>query len=213
MAVVIIDLLKQHQAEYMAPRKPTLVRVGPGKYLAISGAGAPATPGFQDAIGTLYSLAWTMKMARKFAAQDHYRVCPLEGLWWVGDGGCVEDWSTVPPEQFRWKLLIRVPEFISARDLQSAAATLQERGKSVAFPAVKLETLAEGLCVQQLHVGPYDAEAPTLTQMRQFAAEQNLVVSGPHHEIYFSDPRRVPKERLRTILRYPVKKAVKAASA
>lgn len=213
MAEKVIDLYRQHKQEYITPRKPVLVKVGRAKYLAIGGEGAPASQSFQDAIGALYSMAFTIKMTRKFAGQENYRVCPLECQWYAATGEYILDWARIPPEKIRWKLLIRVPDFINARDLKNAAATLLERGKTVPFAQVKLEMLAEGNCVQQLHVGPYDAEAPTLKQMRDFAAGVHLVFNGTHHEIYLSDPRRVAKERLRTILRHPVKKAARAASA
>ncbi len=208
----VIDLYRQHKEEYITPRNPALVRIGRAKYLAIDGDGAPASGRFQECVGALYAMAFTVKMARKFAGQN-YRVCHLEALWCATDGAAIENWSQLADEQIRWKLLIRVPDFISARDLKSAEATLRKRGKTIASAQVKLETLTEGTCVQQLHVGPYEAEAPTVKQMREFAAARELTFSGMHHEIYLSDPRRVPKARLRTILRYPVKKAAKAASA
>jgi hypothetical protein len=212
MAQKVVDLYREHKSEYITPRQPALVKVGRAKYLAISGEGAPASPRFQEAIGALYAVAFTIKMAHKFAGKN-YKVCHLEGLWCTAEGTYAEDWSSVPPEHIRWKLLIRVPEFIGARDLKDAAAALQKRGKKVPFAEVKLEMISEGTCVQQLHVGAYDSETATLRAMRTFAAANKLVFSGVHHEIYLSDPGRVPKERLRTILRYPVKRAAAAAGA
>jgi hypothetical protein len=103
-------------------------------------------------------------------------------------------------------MLIRTPDFISASDLKSAVVTLLKKGKSREVEEVKLETLKEGTCVQMLHVGPYDREGETIEKMCAFVKEKGYELAGPHHEIYLSDPRRVPAERLKTILREPVKK-------
>jgi hypothetical protein len=141
-------------------------------------------------------------MTRKFAGGQDYKVCQLEGLWWAD--GSSADFTAVPRDQWRWKLLIRVPDFIGQADLDQAKAALRDKGKPPAFESVRLETIEEGPCVQMLHVGPYAEEPATLALMRQFAAAGGLEFRGPHHEIYLSDPRRVPPERLRTILRMPV---------
>jgi hypothetical protein len=111
----------------------------------------------------------------------------------------------LPKEQLRWKLMIRTPEFIGAKELQAAIAKLREKGKPAEVSSVKLENLKEGVCVQVLHVGPYDAEAATITKMKEFASAKGLSFHGLHHEIYFSDPRRVAPAKLRTILRHPVR--------
>jgi hypothetical protein len=106
---------------------------------------------------------------------------------------------------WNWKLLIRVPEFISEKDLKSAVDSLLKKGKDKRVSSVKLEALNEGSCVQVLHVGPYDQEAKTISKMRELAEGKGFAFEGRHHEIYLSDPRRVAPERLRTILRQPVR--------
>ncbi len=196
-----IDLYKIHKTEYVAAKKPVLVQVKPAKYLAFAGNEKPGGEAFQAAIGALYAMAFTVKMARKFAGQD-YKVCHLEGLYWKPGG---EDLFQPPYEPLEWKLLIRVPDFITARDLKAAVAQLKAKGKAPGAAQVKLETIREGRSVQMLHVGPYDKELETVTQMKALAEQSGLALGGAHHEIYVSDPRRVPPERLRTILRYPVK--------
>jgi hypothetical protein len=196
-----LDLYKEHEAEYITPNKAVLLRVKPAKYLAISGRGSPGSPAFQEKIGALYNVAYTLKMAKKFAGQD-YKVCQLEGLYWHGEES--EDFSSVAPEEWNWRLLIRVPDFIKSKDLQETVAKLREKGKAAEVAEVKLEKINEGQCVQMLHVGPYNRESETVKQMLEFAAGKGLSARGPHHEIYLSDPRRVPAERLRTILRLPV---------
>jgi hypothetical protein len=200
-----LDLYKVHKAEYVTPRKPALVRAKPAQYLAIEGRGAPGNARFQACIGALYGMAFTVKMTRKFAGKQDYVVCKLEGQYFG-------DLPATPKEEWTWKLLIRTPDFIGQKDMEAAVATLIKRGKSPEVKEVKLETIDEGDCVQMLHVGPYDKEHETVAQMRCFAEAGGLKLAGPHHEIYLSDPRRVPPERLKTILRVPALKRAASVS-
>jgi hypothetical protein len=133
---------------------------------------------------------------------EDYAVGKLEAQWWT-DGGL--DFANLPRDQWRWNLLIRTPDFIRARDPRQAVAVLLKRGKGEDVKRVRLESLAEGQCVQMLHVGPYERECETIAAMQAFAGKKQLEFSGRHHEIYLSDPRRVPPERLKTILRHPVR--------
>ena len=153
-----IDLYKQHAAEYVAPKKPTVIKTKPAMYLAIEGQGAPGGEKFANCTGALYAMAYTIKMTSKFAGKD-YKVCPLEGLYW-GD----------IPNEWHWKLLIRTPDFVTPGDLDQAAATLSKKGKPPEFEQVRLERLEEGRVVQMLHVGPYDEEPKTVKSMAAFAA-------------------------------------------
>ncbi|HEV3036455.1 MAG TPA: GyrI-like domain-containing protein [Candidatus Angelobacter sp.] len=197
-----LDLYQQHKAEYVAPRAPALVKISPAQYLMIEGKGEPGGQEFQSKIGALYNVAFTIKMAKKFAGQD-YAVSKLEGLWWIADKA--KEFIEAPKSQWLWKLMIRVPEFIAAKDLKEAMAKLREKGKPPEVSEVKLAHLAEGLCVQVLHIGPYDEEAITIARMKETAGENRLSFHGLHHEIYLSDPRRVAPAKLRTILRHPVR--------
>ena len=137
-------------------------------------------------------------MTRKFAGKPDYAVCKLEAQWFT-DG----EPAAIPKEAWKWKLMMRTPDFVSQKDLKTAMGTLLKRGKSREIEEVTLETIDEGVCVQMLHVGPYERESETIALMRRFAEANGLKLSGPHHEIYLSDPRRVPPERLKTILRNP----------
>lgn len=197
-----LDLYRKFAREYLARRTPRLIATGPAKYLAISGRGSPRSAAFTGAVGALYGVAFTIKMARKFAGKD-YAVAKLEGLWWGGVRGRLLIDS--PASTWRWQLLIRVPAFIGARDRVAALRSLARRGKGPLVHRVKLVTLREGRVVQMLHVGPYDREHATLRAMHDLARAEGLRPAGRHHEIYLSDPRRVPAARLRTILRVPVK--------
>jgi len=199
-----LDLYKEHREDYVASRKaPALVEVSAGSYLTISGRGEPGGDVFVARVGALYSVAFTIKMTRKFAGAGDYKVCHLEGLWWGPGKG---DFFDLPRDQWRWKLLIRVPDFITPAEIEQARQALAAKGKPPECNEVKLESIAEGLCVQMLHVGPYSTEPQTIRVMWEFAKEDGLSFHGRHHEIYLSDPRRVPPERLRTILRNPVRR-------
>jgi len=187
-----LDLYKDHKAEYVAPRRPVLLAVKPATYLVIDGQGPPGAEAFQNAIGALYGVAFTIKFAKK-AVGTEYAVCKLEGLWYGG-----------PPE-WKWKLMIRTPDFVRAADLKSAKRALEAKGKGPETGRVALEKVREGRCVQALHVGPYEKVEETVSAMRAFAESRGLELLGPHHEIYLSDPRRVAAAKLRTIVRHPVK--------
>lgn len=192
-----LDLYKVNKAEYVAPKSPVIITVKPAKYLAIAGTGIPGGEEFTDAIGALYAVAFTTKMRLKFAGRD-YGVSKLECLWWG-----TPDARGFPVKN--WQLLIRTPGFISVSDVKRTAQELLARGKPATVEAVKLIALKEGRSVQMLHVGPYDEERRTMDVMHAYATAKGFKYRGKHHEIYLSDPRRVPAARLKTILRQPVK--------
>ena len=195
-----LDLYKEFKSEYVAPKQPAFVIVGPANYLSITGQGAPGGEQFRSHISALYAVAFTLKMAEKFAGHD-YKVCHLEGQWWADNGS---DFRTHQPKEWQWRLLIRVPDFITQKESDAAIKAVIAKGKSAFASQVKLEQLTEGRCVQMLHVGPYPEEATSIEKMQALAEGNGVHLRGPHHEIYLSDPNRVPAQRLRTILRYPV---------
>jgi hypothetical protein len=199
-----IDLCKIHKSEYVASQQPVLVEIPQAKYLAITGRGEPGGKEFPLKIGALYGAAYTIKMTYKFSGKQDYAVCKLESLYWLDDDN--HNFSNTPPEQWNWKFLLRTPDFVNDNDLDNAIKKLLEKGKAFEANQVKLELLSEGLCIQALHVGPYNRECETIDKMMTFADKQGLEFHGMHHEIYLSDPCRVPPERLKTILRMPVKK-------
>ena len=197
-----IDLYRKYHAEYVTPKQPVFVVVGPAHYLTIVGHGAPGGEQFKAHIAALYSVAFNLKMAEKLAGHD-YKVCHLEGQWWVQNEADAH-FRAHAAKEWDWRLLIRVPDFITQKELDSAIESVIAKGKSALARHVRLEELAEGRCVQMLHVGPYAEEKPALQKMQTLAQGSGLHLRGPHHEIYLSDPDRVPAQRLRTILRYPV---------
>ena len=197
-----LDLYKTHKDEYAAPKKPVLLTIKSAKYLSVVGKGEPGGATWEAKIAALYGAAYTLKFAAKASGRD-YGVCKLEGLWW-GDGKN-PDFSKLPKSKWNWKLLIRTPDFITKKDLAIAIKQLIDKGKPDDVKKVELEPVKEGRCVQILHVGPYDQEAATMAVMTEFVETQGLSFHGRHHEIYLSDPRRVAPEKLRTILRMPVR--------
>jgi hypothetical protein len=199
-----IDLCKIHKSEYAALKQPVLVEIPQAKYLAITGRGEPGGKEFSSKIGALYGMAYTIKMTYKFSGRQDYAVCKLEALYWL-DGDST-DFANAQREKWNWKFINRVPDFINDDDLENAVKKLLEKGKEPEVKQVKLEFISEGLCMQALHVGPYDHECETIEKMKTLADEKSMEFYGMHHEIYLSDPRRIKPENLKTILRIPVKK-------
>ena len=194
-----LDIYKSNKADYVTPRKPVLLRLKPAQYLVIAGQGAPGGERFSACVGALYGVAFTIKMTLKFAGKPDYTVGKLEGQWFFQG-----NLAAIPKDQWRWKLMIRTPDFITSAHLKEAVAKLLSKGKPGEVKEVALETLDEGQCVQMLHVGPYDRECESVALMQALAEQKGFKFAGPHHEIYLSDPRRVPPERLKTILREPL---------
>ena len=197
-----LDLYKAHGAEYVAPKHPVLVATRPARYLTVTGAGDPNGPAFAEKVRALYAMAYSIKMGKKRLGHD-FKVAGLEGQWWAAGGS-----AALPATRrsaWQWRLMIRMPDFVKERCLVMAARMLLEKGKGKAVEEVKLERVAEGRCVQMLHVGPYANEAETIGQMLRFVEANGLAFAGKHHEIYLSNPGRTKPEKLRTILRHPVK--------
>ncbi|MEW6732291.1 MAG: GyrI-like domain-containing protein [Acidobacteriota bacterium] len=201
MSLEKLDLYQLHKDEYITPKAPTLVEIKPARYLTITGRGEPGGAEFSTKLGALYNVVFTIKMEHKFAGKD-YKVCKLEGLWWADKPH--RDFLLEPKDKWNWKLIIRTPDFVTIDHLHKGIAKLREKGKSAEVSEVRLETIAEGLSVQMLHVGSYGKEEETITRMKEYAADKGLKYHGLHHEIYLSDPRRVAEPRLKTILRNPV---------
>lgn len=191
-----LDLLALHKADYVAPKRPVVLTVAPATYLAISGQGQPGDATFTAQIGALYAVAFTTKMQHKSAGRGDYTIAKLEARWPVLPEKRSDVWS--------WELLIRTPDFVTDLDLQNSVRTLLARKQPDIVREVRRLSLDEGRCVQMLHVGPYDQEPASMRQLIEFATASGLHPLHSLHEIYLSDPRRVPPERLRTILRVPL---------
>ena len=194
-----LDLFKSLKAEYATPASPAFITTTPGQYLQVEGSGNPGGDAFTEAVGALYAVAYTTKMRHKKETGTDYTVAKLEAVW-------PKIPSTRDSSDWQWQLMIRVPEFIGESDLSAAIEALISKKKPESVRTVNLINFHEGDCVQMLHIGPYEDEPETCDLMAAHAAEQGFTITGRHHEIYLSDPRRVEPARLKTILRRPVHK-------
>ena len=199
-----IDFKKKLATLYGAPKgKFATVDVPIMKFVKIDGKGDPnREPAYSRAIEWLYSTSYAMKFAAKAKAGKDYVVPPLEGLWWADNPS---DFVARRKHQWQWTMMIMVPDFV-AHPLYEAALA-KSRDKLGEPPAsLRLEPLEEGRCLQTLHIGSYDDEGPTLARLHsEIMPAQGLIFAGPHHEIYLSDPRKTAPDKLKTILRQPVR--------
>ena len=181
-----------------------IVEVPKIQYLMIDGHGDPNTSKeFTEAIRTLYPVAYKLKFASKTALNKDYVVMPLEGLWWADDMRTFT--SSRAKTQWDFTLMIMQPSWITQEMFKSAVQKVAEKNPSASLSKIRFETLDEATCVQTLHIGSFDDEAAVLEQMHhQFIPEQGFRLTKKHHEIYFSDFRKVAPEKLRTLLRQPV---------
>ena len=170
----------------------------------VDGHGDPNTAReYADALAALYPVAYKLKFASKQELGRDYVVMPLEALWWASDMAAFT--SARDKSKWDWTAMIMVPDWITEPMFDAAVAQVAQKGRPTSLDKVRLETLHEGRCVQTLHLGPYDDEAEVLATMHgEFIPRAGLRMTGRHHEIYLSDPRRVAPARLRTILRQPV---------
>lgn len=181
-----------------------VVDVPPLQYVAVDGQGDPNTStDYSNAIAVLYPIAYALKFASKKDLGRDYVVMPLEALWWA------ENWcsftSARDKSKWSWTAMIMVPDWIDRTMFQAAMDAVAKKSSPQNLGNVRFETLREGRCVQTLHIGSYDDEAPVLANLHErFVPDNGYRLAGKHHEIYLGDPRRVDPARLRTILRQPV---------
>ncbi|MCI9857637.1 GyrI-like domain-containing protein [Microbacterium proteolyticum] len=181
-----------------------VIQVPEMRYLMIDGHGDPNTsPAYTQALQALYPVAYTLKFASRRELGRDYVVPPLEGLWWADD---MEAFTTARDKsRWDWTMMLMIPEWIDEAMVRAAIDVVGAKGSAGRLDDVRIETLAEGLCVQTLHLGSYDDEADVLEEMhREFIPGRGLHLRGKHHEVYLSDPRKVTPDKLRTILRQPV---------
>ena len=207
------DYKKEYREFYMPKNTPSIVDVPPMNFIAVRGRGDPNDEGgeYKAAMNVLYGVAYTIKMSKKGGRQMEgyfdYVVPPLEGFWWQ-DGVIGVDYSN--KADFQWISLIRLPNFVTLEDFKWAVDEA-ERKKKTDFSKAEFMTYHEGLCVQCMHIGSYDDEPATVALMNDYIAREGYVTditdSRYHHEIYLSDPRRTSPEKLKTVIRHPVRRA------
>jgi hypothetical protein len=201
-----LDLRKELKDFYRASaKKPNIVDVPEGKFITIIGRGAPGGADYHAALNAMYSAAYTIKFKCKADGND-FTIMSLEGLWWWDDPSITDLADAPPMEEWNWKSMIRMPNFVTESIVEAAKEAVREKKGIKEVDKIKLETLDEGLSAQIMHIGPYSEEGPTAKRLHDFIRENGYKMRGLHHEIYMSDPRRVPPERWKTILRQPIEK-------
>ena len=196
-----INFAETDRDYYYSGKTPKFLTFGEKKYISIQGKGQPGGEEFQKSIQLLYTVAYQAKYAGKKLGKD-FTVSRLECLWWADEG---KNFETTPIDQWNWKLLIRIPNFVSTEDIGRAKSAVTETKGLSGSEKVQIDSLSEGRCVQALHLGPYDKVGETYDRIIKFIEENGLKHNGPYHEIYMSNPDRTSPEKLKTIIRQPVK--------
>ncbi len=206
------DYKKEYREFYLPKNRPGIVNVPGMNYIAVRGKGDPNEEEgeYKKSIGLLYGIAFTIKMSKKGNHQIEgyfdYVVPPLEGFWWQ-EG--IEGIDYAHKEDFRWISVIRLPDFVTREDFEWAVGEATVKKKED-YSKVEYFTYEEGLCVQCMHIGPYDDEPATVRLMHEYMKEQgyelDITDKRYHHEIYLSDARRVAPEKRKTVIRHPIKK-------
>lgn len=206
------DFKKEYKEFYLPKEKPQIVTVPKANYIAVRGQGNPNEEdgAYQKAVGVLYAIAYTLKMSYKTGYKMdgfyEYVVPPLEGFWWQEgvDGIDYSDKST-----FHWISVIRLPEFVSKADFEWAVKQAEQK-KKMDLSLAEYMTIDEGMCVQIMHIGPFDEEPATVEKMDRYLEENgyenDFTSERLHHEIYLSDARKVAPEKWKTVIRHPVRK-------
>ena len=209
-----LDYKKEFKDLYQPATKPSIIDIPEMVFIAVDGCGNPNTcEAYKEALEILYGLSFTIKMSKMSGTQPEgyfeYVVPPLEGLWSVEsidfDGTNVTD-----KDRFQWTSMIRQPEFVTEEVFENARNTLKHKKPGLPVEKARLMRLTEGLCVQIMHKGSYDEELQSIEKMKAYLIaegyEEDFSADRLHHEIYLSDPRRCAPERLKTVIRHPIKK-------
>jgi hypothetical protein len=204
----IIDLRKQFKHLYQpSAKKFSIVDVPPLNFLMIDGTGNPNTSqDYRDALEALYGLSYTLKFGVKLGKYGKkkcdYPVMALEGLWWMDD---MREFSEARKDEWKWTMMMMQPDIITPDQVELARADLIKKKSPVAAPQIRFESYHEGLSAQIMYFGPYADEGPTIQRLHEFIVESGHQLRGKHHEIYLSDPRRTAPEKLKTVIRQPLK--------
>lgn len=206
------DLKKEYKEFYKPKTKPKIVTVPKANYIAVRGEGNPNEEdgAYQQAINVLYAVAYTLKMSYKtdykIEGFIEYVVPPLEGFWWQETGQGVDYGNK---DAFKWISVIRLPDFVSKIDFDWAVEMATNK-KKLDCSSAEFLTIDEGLCVQIMHIGPFEDEPESIAMMDAYLVENgyenDFTSTRLHHEIYLSDPRRVSKEKWKTVIRHPIKR-------
>lgn len=209
---MVFDYKKEYKEFYMPKNKPSIVDIPTMNYIAVRGSGNPNLEGseYKGSIGLLYGIAFTIKMSKmgdyRIEGYFDYVVPPLEGFWWQKNTKGID---YAHKENFKFISIIRLPDFVKKVDFDWAVSEASKKKKKD-FSKVEFLTYEEGLCVQCMHIGPFDDEPATIQLMHEYMRKEgyelDITEKRFHHEIYLSDARKVAPERLKTVIRHPIKK-------
>ena len=190
---------------YPSPKEAVIVDVPQMNFLMVDGIGDPNTAQeYKDAVEALYSVAYTLKFTiKKGEAAVDYSVMPLEGLWWADD---MTQFIIQNKGTWKWTSMIMQPKWVTTDLFQEAIAQVTKKKNLPALSKVRFESFHERLAAQVMHLGPYSAEGPTVERLHSFLNENGYELTGKHHEIYLTDPQRSAPEKMKTVLRQPIRK-------
>jgi len=198
-----IDFKKKYKNLYAPSAKEfSIVEVPQFNFFLVDGQGDPGTSKeYQQAVEALYSVSYALRFLIKSQKSIKYTVAPLEGLWWADN---MEEWVNLSRDEWKWRMMILQPEFATSDQIQAAKEGAAKNSDSPALEKLRFESFTEGKAAQILYFGPYADEGPTIARLHEFIAEQGFQLSGKHHEIYLSDPRRTAPKKLKTVIRQPM---------
>ncbi|MFH0990790.1 MAG: GyrI-like domain-containing protein [bacterium] len=201
-----LDMKKEFKALYSSTAKEVeFIEVPKLPFLMIDGVGEPESHLFQNAIQSLYALAYTLKFSFKREKQIDFPVMALEGIWWMKDDS---PFDIARRSEWCWTLMTLMPSVVTKSDVKKTMKAAKEKKDLPSLGSIRMASYSEGLSAQLLHIGPYSTEAATIVRLHHAVEERNLELHGRHHEIYLGDPRRSKPEQLKTILRHPVRRTL-----
>ena len=199
-----LDYKKEYPLLYRPKNKPTILDVPSMKFFMIDGKGDPNTAKeYKEAIEVLYAISYALKMKiiKKEEPEKDYVVPPLEGLWYIDD---MSKWVETSKDDWKWTMMIRIPDYVTSEQIEKAREITEETKKLAALAKIYVKDYEEKKVVQMMHIGSYAEEHANIMKMHQYAIENGYSISGHHHEIYLSDPRKVDPAKLKTIIRQPI---------
>ncbi len=210
------DYKKEYKDLYMPKTKPSIIEVPEMIFIMVDGKGNPNTcEEYKNAMEVLYGLSYSIKMSKMNGTQPkgyfEYVVPPLEGLWWVEDDN-FDGINITDKDKFCWTSMIRQPEFVTIEVFETVKQALLKKKPELDFSTTRLSIYKEGLCAQIMHIGPYDDEPATIKVMEEFIINEGYIndisIARLHHEIYLGDPRKTKPEKLKTVIRHPIRKNI-----
>ena len=198
-----INLKKELKHLYNPSSKEvTDVDVPAMNFLLVDGEGAPTSTQYSEAVEALFNVAYALKFMVKKSKGVDYAVMPLEGLWWVED---MTKFSADRKDEWKWTAMIMQPKYVTAEDVNLALEQVKKKKNLLALSKVRFESFKEGSAAQIMYVGPFSAEGPTITKIHAHIQSSGRTLSGKHHEIYLNNPAKTAPEKLKTVLRQPMK--------